>query len=66
MIMCMSYHLQLLVAKVKRNGHKNVSLIQEGYGALHYATKNGYNEIVDVLLQHEAEPDLFDEVRKCS
>ena len=39
------------------------SLTQGHYSPLHFATKNGYSEVVDILLKHGAEPDVFDGVR---
>jgi len=39
------------------------SLTQGHYSPLHFATKKGYSEVVDILLKHGAEPDVFDGVR---
>ena len=36
---------------------------QGHYSPLHFATKNGYSEVVDILLKHGAEPDVFNGVR---
>ena len=39
------------------------SLTQGHYSPLHFATKKGYSEVVDILLKHGAEPDVFNGVR---
>ena len=39
------------------------SLTQGHYSPLHFATKNGYSEVVDILLKHGAEPDVFNGVK---
>ena len=33
------------------------------YTALHFATKKGSAEVVDILLKHGAKPDVFDVVK---
>ena len=44
-------------------GYSMSSLTQGHYSPLHFATKKGYSEVVDILLKHGAEPDVFDGVR---
>ena len=39
------------------------SLTQGHYTALHFATKKGSTEVVDILLEHGAKPDVFDGVK---
>ena len=39
------------------------SLTQGHYSPLHFAAKKGYSEVVDILLKHGAEPNVFDGVR---
>lgn len=59
-------HVSTLPLTIIRMVTGHVLPMQDGYAVLHYATKNGYNEIVDILLKHDAKPDMFDEVCKCS
>ena len=52
------------IAKERLDNYVCMSSLTQGhYSPLHFATKNGYSEVVDILLKHGAEPDVFDGVR---
>ena len=39
-------------------------LIQDGWTALMWAAQNGHGEVVGMLLEAKADPDVKDEVRR--
>ena len=55
--------LYVYIAKARLKYVCMSSFTQGHYSPLHYATKKGYSEVVDILLKHGAEPDVFDGVR---
>ena len=55
--------LYVYISKERPNYVCMSSLTQGHYSPLHFATKKGYSEVVDILLKHGAEPDVFDGVR---